>query len=165
MIMRLRWDARKRRLIAVDVADEIFLLLQSPGNFLFVLLWDALELATLKVWLLCHVFILGGCGCLVPGIFSWTSSWLDPSLTPSIVLDFLHFFLGISILSCPTFSEITQAWQCLKIVFIWSDEFTYWISTSYYVLNLRYRPHYSKYKDLYYTPQNHWTMTTWNFAY
>ena len=24
-----------------------------------------------------------------------------------------------------TFSEITQAWQCLKIVFIWSDEFTY----------------------------------------
>ena len=25
----------------------------------------------------------------------------------------------------PTFSEITQAWQCLKIVFIWSYEFTY----------------------------------------
>ena len=25
----------------------------------------------------------------------------------------------------PTFSEITEAWQCLKIVFIWSDEFTY----------------------------------------
>ena len=24
-----------------------------------------------------------------------------------------------------TFSEITQAWQCLKIVFIRSDEFTY----------------------------------------
>ena len=24
-----------------------------------------------------------------------------------------------------TFSEITQAWQCLKIVFIWLDEFTY----------------------------------------
>ena len=23
-----------------------------------------------------------------------------------------------------TFSEITQAWQCLEIVFIWSDEFT-----------------------------------------
>ena len=23
----------------------------------------------------------------------------------------------------PTFSEITQAWQCLKIVFILSDEF------------------------------------------
>ena len=28
----------------------------------------------------------------------------------------------------------------------------------YYVLNLRYRPHCSKYKDLYYTPQNHPTM-------
>ena len=28
-------------------------------------------------------------------------------------------------------------------------------STSNDVLNLRYRPHYSKYKDLYYTPQNH----------
>ena len=25
----------------------------------------------------------------------------------------------------PTFSEITQAWQCLKVVFIRSDEFTY----------------------------------------
>ena len=25
----------------------------------------------------------------------------------------------------PTFSEITQAWQCLNSVFIWSDGFTY----------------------------------------
>ena len=59
-----------------------------------------------------------------------------------------------------TFSEITQAWQCLEIVFIRSDDFTYWISTSNDVLNLRYRPHYSKYKDLYYTQQNHWTVTS-----
>ena len=29
------------------------------------------------------------------------------------------------------------------------------ISTLNDVLNLRYRPHYSKYKDLYYTQQNH----------
>ena len=30
----------------------------------------------------------------------------------------------------------------VKIVFIWSDEFAYWISTSHYILNLRYRsPH------------------------
>ena len=28
-------------------------------------------------------------------------------------------------LMLPTFSEITQAWQCLKIVFIGSHEFTY----------------------------------------
>ena len=28
-----------------------------------------------------------------------------------------------------------------------------------YVLNLRYRPHYFKCKDLYYTPQNHSTTT------
>ena len=33
--MRLRWDARKRRLIAVYVADEIFFLLQSPGKLSF----------------------------------------------------------------------------------------------------------------------------------
>ena len=32
---------------------------------------------------------------------------------------------------------------------------TYGISTSQYVLNLRYRPHCSKYKDLCYKPQNH----------
>ena len=24
-----------------------------------------------------------------------------------------------------TFSELNQGWQCLKIVFIWSDELTY----------------------------------------
>ena len=34
-------------------------------------------------------------------------------------------------------------------------KFTYLISTSNDVLNLRYRPHYSKYNDLYYTQQNH----------
>ena len=32
---------------------------------------------------------------------------------------------SLKINKLPTFSEITQAWQCLKIVFIWSDEFTY----------------------------------------
>ena len=53
---------------------------------------------------------------------------------------------SLKINKLPTFSEITQAWQCLKIVFIRSDEVTYWILTSDYVLNLRYRPHYSKYK-------------------
>ena len=36
-----------------------------------------------------------------------------------------------------------------KNVFIQSDKFTYGISASNYVLNLRYRPHYAKYKDLY----------------
>ena len=30
---------------------------------------------------------------------------------------------SLKINKLPTFSEITQAWQCLKIVFIWSDEF------------------------------------------
>ena len=25
----------------------------------------------------------------------------------------------------PTFCDITQVWQCVKIVFIWSDDFTY----------------------------------------
>ena len=63
-----------------------------------------------------------------------------------------------------TFSEITLAWQCWKIVFIRSDEFTYWISTSNYALNLRYRPHYSEYKELYHTPQNHSTVTTWKIC-
>ena len=57
-------------------------------------------------------------------------------------------------------SENTQAWQCLKVVFIWSDELTYRILTSQYVINLRYRPHYSIYKDLYNTPQNQSTVTT-----
>ena len=32
---------------------------------------------------------------------------------------------SLKINKLPTFSEITQAWQCLKIVFIRSDEFTY----------------------------------------
>ena len=41
----------------------------------------------------------------------------------------------------PTFSEITEASQYLKIVFIQSDELTYRISTSHYVLNLICRPH------------------------
>ena len=60
------------------------------------------------------------------------------------------FSLKINELS--TFSEIIQALQA----------FTYSISTSNYVLNPRYmyRPHYAKYKDLYYTPQNHSTVTT-----
>ena len=38
----------------------------------------------------------------------------------------------------PTFSEITQAWQCLKIVFIRSDEFKGRIpifSISVYIVN------------------------------
>ena len=32
---------------------------------------------------------------------------------------------SLKINKLPTFSEITQAWQCLKIAFIRSDEFTY----------------------------------------
>ena len=32
---------------------------------------------------------------------------------------------SLKINKLPTFSEITQAWQCLKIVFIRSDELTY----------------------------------------
>ena len=32
---------------------------------------------------------------------------------------------SLKINKLPTFSEITQAWQCLKIVLIRSDEFTY----------------------------------------
>ena len=32
---------------------------------------------------------------------------------------------SIKINKLPTYSEITQTWQCLKIVFIRSDEFTY----------------------------------------
>ena len=32
---------------------------------------------------------------------------------------------SLKINKLPTFSEITQAWQCLKIVFIGSDEFIY----------------------------------------
>ena len=42
-----------------------------------------------------------------------------------------------------TFSEMTQAWPRFKIVFTWSDEFTC-TEFQHYVLNLRYRPHYSK---------------------
>ena len=32
---------------------------------------------------------------------------------------------SLNLIRVITFSEITQAWQCLKIVFIRSDEFTY----------------------------------------
>ena len=32
---------------------------------------------------------------------------------------------SLKINKLPTFSEITQAWKCLKIAFIQSDEFTY----------------------------------------
>ena len=32
---------------------------------------------------------------------------------------------SLKINKLPTFSEITQAWQCLKLVFILSHEFTY----------------------------------------
>ena len=39
-------------------------------------------------------------------------------------------------------SEITQVWQCFKIVFIRSDKF------SILNFNLRYKSHYSKYKGL-----------------
>ena len=65
---------------------------------------------------------------------------------------------SLKINKLPTFSEISQGWQCLKIVFIWSDELTYRVAALHYVLNLRYRPHFSK--DLYYKPQNHSTVTT-----
>ena len=33
-------------------------------------------------------------------------------------------FFSLKISKLSTFSEITQAWECLKIVFIRSDEFT-----------------------------------------
>ena len=36
---------------------------------------------------------------------------------------------------------------------IWSNELTYSTSTSHYIRNLGDRPHYAKYKDLYFTPQ------------
>ena len=32
---------------------------------------------------------------------------------------------SLKVFKLPTFSEITQVYQYLKIVFIWSDEFTY----------------------------------------
>ena len=32
---------------------------------------------------------------------------------------------SLKINKLPTFSEITEAWQCLKIMFLWSNEFTY----------------------------------------
>ena len=47
---------------------------------------------------------------------------------------------SLKINNVPTFCEITQLWQYLKIVLTWSDEFTYCISTFKYVLNLRCRP-------------------------
>ena len=39
--------------------------------------------------------------------------------------DLENFSFSLKINKLTAFSEITQAWQCLKIVFIWSDEFTY----------------------------------------
>ena len=33
--------------------------------------------------------------------------------------------LSLNINKSPTFSEITEAWQCLKVMLIWSNEFTY----------------------------------------
>ena len=53
---------------------------------------------------------------------------------------------SLKINKLPTFSEITEAWQCLKIVFTLSD------SSHTEFQNLRYSPHYFKYKGLYYTP-------------
>ena len=32
---------------------------------------------------------------------------------------------SLKIYMLPTFPEINQGWQCLKIVFIWSDKLTY----------------------------------------
>ena len=51
---------------------------------------------------------------------------------------------SLKIKKLPTFSEINQGWHCLKIVLIQSDELNF----NFTVLNLRYRSHYSKYKDL-----------------
>ena len=48
----------------------------------------------------------------------------------------------------PIFSETLKRNIVYKIVHMWSDEFTCLILTSQYVLNLRYRLHYIKYKDL-----------------
>ena len=44
--------------------------------------------------------------------------------TAQIDLDLRSRTFSLTINKLPTFSEITQAWQCLKIVFVWSDEFT-----------------------------------------
>ena len=41
---------------------------------------------------------------------------------------------SLKINKLPTFSEINQVFQCLTVVFIWSDVFTYRVSTSHYVL-------------------------------
>ena len=62
--------------------------------------------------------------------------------------------LSLKIKKLPTFSKIDQRWQSLKIVFICSAELNFYFT---YILNLRYRPHYSKYKD---KPQNYSTVTT-----
>ena len=65
--------------------------------------------------------------------------------------------LSLTINKLPTFSK-------MAIIKDWvsrSDECTYGISTSHYVLILRYRPHHSKYKDLHsYKPQNYSIVTT-----
>ena len=97
--MRLGWDARKRRLIAVYVANKIFFLLQNRGKLSFPF--------ALRCTRTCHTLGLtpvsrlhiGGLWVSCSWHISWTSSRLDPSLTPSIALDFLYFFLGISVLN------------------------------------------------------------------
>ena len=81
--MRLRWDARKRRLIAVYVADEIFLL-QSPGKLSFRF--------ALRCTRTCHTqgltpvsrLGIGGCGCLVPGIFPGPQADWTPLRPPPL---------------------------------------------------------------------------------
>ena len=59
---------------------------------------------------------------------------------------------------------MVQGWNNLWRSPIWPDEFTYEILIYHYILNLEYRPPYSKYKGLYYTPQNHSTMTIQKFC-
>ena len=65
---------------------------------------------------------------------------------------------SLKINKLPTFSEINQGCQCLKIVFIQTDELNF-----NFTLDLCSKPQIDptfEYKDLYYKPQNHSTMTT-----
>ena len=55
-------------------------------------------------------------------------------------LDLKSRHLSLNFNKMPTFSETNQG-------------------SSHYGINFRYRPHYCKYKDLYYKPQNHSTVT------
>ena len=74
---------------------------------------------------------------------------------------------SLNINKLPTFSEITQAWQYLKIVFIRSDDCVYTVhilNFNFKLLNLRYRPPTPNIK-IYTKQQKHSTVTTKKFAF